>query len=119
MLVQVAHDASKAVRTEELFARVGGDEFALVLEPNSQEELRAAGERIRLAIANAMSKVVEAQELGVSGGAAMLTPAEVQSVSTAETDLVQLADDALYAAKRTGRNQLRLSGEPEQIVAAA
>ncbi|MDW3176460.1 MAG: HDOD domain-containing protein [Acidimicrobiia bacterium] len=119
LLVQVAHDASKAVRTEELFARVGGDEFALVLEPNSQEELRAAGERIRLAIMHAMSKVVEAQDLGVSGGAAMLTPAEVQSVSTAETDLVKLADDALYAAKRTGRNQLRLSGEPEEIIVAA
>jgi len=119
LLVQVAHDASKAVRTEEVFARVGGDEFALVLEPNSPEELRAAGERIRLAIMGAMTKVVEAQGLAVSGGAAMLTPSEVQSVSTAETDLVKLADDALYAAKRAGRDQLRLSGDPEEIIVAA
>lgn len=119
LLIQVAKDAAREVRSEELFARVGGDEFALVLEPVSGDELRVAGERIRDAILRAMSGVVESTTLGVSAGGALLSPHEIQTVSTAETDLVRLADDALYAAKRAGRNQLRLSGDPESIIAAA
>lgn len=119
LLIQAAKDAATAVRTDELFARVGGDEFALVLEPRSSEELRAAGERIRDAILNAMTRVVDHPGVGVSAGAAFLTPLEVETISTGETDLVKLADDALYAAKRAGRNQLRLSGDPETIVPAA
>lgn len=119
LLVQIAHDASLAVRAEELFARVGGDEFALLLEPRNEDELRVAGERIRVAILEAMATQVEAGNVGVSAGGAMLSAAEIQSVSTAETDLVKLADDALYAAKRVGRNQIRISGDPEEIIAAA
>lgn len=119
LLVAIASEAAKAVRTEELFARVGGDEFALILEPNTEEELRAAAERIRLAMTDAMSNVVEASAVGVSAGAALLRPYAVDVVPAAERDLTKLADDALYVAKRAGRNQLRLSGDPEAIITAA
>jgi len=119
LLVAIASDAAKALRTEEFFARVGGDEFALVLEPNNEQELRCAGERLRVAITNAMSNVVEASAVGVSAGGALLSPRVIDVVSAAERDLTKLADDALYVAKRAGRNQLRLSGDSEQMITAA
>jgi len=83
-------------------ARYGGEEFCLLL-PNSEpglavqvgEQVRATVEALAIPHVAGASKVVT-----VSVGVATITPNEAQP----QTDLIEAADAALYAAKRLGRN---------------
>lgn len=104
-----------AVRESDFVARVGGDEFVLVAEG-----LGGAGDAALIA-----QKLVEAMAPAFDAGATSLAVstsigvAVFQAGMTAET-LVKAADQAMYAAKRAGRNCYRLAGisEPPQRRAA-
>lgn len=103
LLRAVAAAAAGTVRTNELFARLGGDEFAMVLRPASADELRLAIDRIRSVMAEAIAGVAGAETSTVSAGAALLHNVG-DDLEAAQTALVAAADDALYDAKRRGRN---------------
>ncbi|PSR18968.1 hypothetical protein C8255_04545 [filamentous cyanobacterium CCP3] len=100
-------------RPADLAARYGGEEFALVL-PNttSAGAIALATEAktylSRLAIPNAASPLYG--QVTVSFGIAVLTPAPTLSTEL----LIQRADQALYAAKESGRNTYCLWSEPIQ-----
>ncbi|PSN16564.1 hypothetical protein C7293_02185 [filamentous cyanobacterium CCT1] len=97
-------------RPADLAARYGGEEFALVLpNTNSAGAIALATEAktylTRLAIPNAASPLYG--QVTVSFGIAVLTP-----VPTLSTELlIQRADQALYAAKESGRNSYCLWSE--------
>lgn len=100
-----AAQAMKGVtRGNELFARYGGEEFALVVTECKPSDLIIAGNRLREAVER-MRVPSEAGPLAVtiSGGAA-----HIDSVSDQDAGerLTKLADEALYAAKANGRNQV-------------
>ncbi len=113
---QAGDEALKAVadllarfarRPLDLAARYGGEEFAIVLFDTSREHAVRIGEEImaavrQLAIAHADSGA--ARVLTVSMGIACVVPVARRS----SDGLVQLADQALYAAKDAGRNQVRV-----------
>jgi len=83
-------------------ARYGGEEFCLLL-PNSEPNLAMqVGEQVRATVeALAIPHVAGANKtVTVSVGVATITPNESQP----QTDLIEAADAALYAAKRLGRN---------------
>jgi diguanylate cyclase (GGDEF)-like protein/PAS domain S-box-containing protein len=83
-------------RASELFARVGGEEFAWILNADGPEAF-AAAERARHAIIDTPFQHVGAVTMSV--GVCDLTPAiDVQ-------ELYERADQALYLAKGRGRNQ--------------
>lgn len=86
-------------RADDLAARYGGDEFVLVL-PGA--DLAAA-----VALTEALRRTVEDSAIGtsISAGVAARTPQARDSVS----DLLHSADEALYAAKRNGRNRLAVA----------
>lgn len=91
-------------RAGDLAARYGGEEFAVVLPATELEGAAAIGEIIRssveeLAIAHDQSPC---QVVTVSVGAATSIPTE----ETAATELIDLADRALYQAKHAGRNRV-------------
>ena len=88
------------VRTIDTVARVGGEEFALLLPGADVELAYAIAERARDAIARVP---LPKAELSLSAGIACY-PEDAWSASS----LVELADGALYLAKRSGRNQTRL-----------
>ena len=95
-----------AKRPLDVAARYGGEELAVVLFDISREhlallaeQLRAAVEGLRLEGARHASAV-----LTVSVGGAIVHPTLERSPEGA----VQLADEALYAAKREGRNTVRI-----------
>ncbi len=99
--------AQHARRPLDLAARFGGEEFAIVLFDTSREHALRIGEEIleevrRLGIVHTDSSA--ASVLTISIGIACVVPVARRSCA----GLLQLADQALYAAKDGGRNQARL-----------
>jgi diguanylate cyclase (GGDEF)-like protein len=83
-----------------VLARYGGDEFAILLVETSKEGARLYAERIRQIISS--HPYAHAMNVTASFGVASLPEDEA---ATAE-DLVRIADEGLYAAKRGGKNQV-------------
>jgi len=103
VLQAIARVLERTVRQMDLGARYGGDEFAALMPASSLEDAQCGARRIREAIENTVVHF-EGQTLRVtvSIGLAERLPSE-DGVS-----LIKRADEALYAAKRAGRNCIRL-----------
>jgi diguanylate cyclase (GGDEF)-like protein len=108
VLRRVAQIMTGAVRVGDVVARVGGEEFTLVLLDSPQEQATAVCERIRSTIAAfPWHDLSPDLRVTMSFGGAMAAPGE------AAHTLAARADAALYRAKRQGRNQVRFDGEPQ------
>ncbi len=111
LLCQIAARLRGAVRAEDTVARLGGDEFALLLEApidadgaqrKARELVAALGEPFALALPGRAPTVVH---VGASVGIALFP-----QHGASDDALVRAADEAMYAAKRGGRNATRLAG---------
>ena len=89
-------------RPGDLAARLGGDEFALLLGGTDAGEARRIGEAIVGAVRGLEILFAGSRRITVSAGVASMIPHEQQGASA----LLGQADEALYRAKRAGRNQL-------------
>jgi diguanylate cyclase (GGDEF)-like protein len=94
------------LRQEDLFVRYGGEEFCVLLPNTTADEALALAERIRRAVESAAfiyraGKDERAIPVTVSAGVAELDRARLEEIG----GLVSRADEALYAAKRGGRNR--------------
>ena len=104
VLRHVASLLSGQVRTVDRVARYGGEEFALVM---IETDCRNAAEHIRrlgLLLADLPCIVADKDltiEVTLSAGVA-----DSQQGATSATELVEMADKALYAAKKGGRNRI-------------
>jgi len=93
------------LRSTDIFGRLGGEEFGIVLPECTLEQVLARTERIRLAIAGVV-RGDATEEICVSASFGVAT------TKHSGHDLRQLlihADDALYRAKREGRNRVSVS----------
>ncbi|WP_395119282.1 GGDEF domain-containing protein [Rhodanobacter sp. FW102-FHT14D06] len=93
------------LRSTDLFGRLGGEEFGVLLPECGLDQAVARVEQIRLAIAS-VSLGEDAPNVAVSASFGVAT------VANSGYELRQLmtdADDALYEAKREGRNRVNLS----------
>lgn len=103
VLKHVAHVLRTEARAMDLVARVGGEEFAILMPDTATEAALVAAERLREAIAkDALGPSSER----VTASFGVATTAEAGSALDA---LLRAADDALYAAKRDGRNRVSLA----------
>lgn len=95
------------VRRADLTARYGGEEFVVLMPNTSANEAFLVAEKIRLAVAGTDVELSDrlAVRLTVSVGVAAY-PED----ATSAADLFVLVDDALYQAKRTGRNRTCMAG---------
>ena len=94
---------SSILRTEDVFARMGGEEFGILFPETGLEEAVQVAERIR--------KLVQHLKVTAENGATIRFTASLGVTSLQEDDqslesLLQRADRALYAAKESGRNRV-------------
>ncbi|MDQ5833512.1 MAG: sensor domain-containing diguanylate cyclase [Actinomycetota bacterium] len=97
MLQAVAERLTFAVRATDVAARLGGEEFALILPGAGPAHALTSAERARTAIA----------EISI-GGRTLTASAGIATYPENSQDagrLLELADNALYSAKRAGRNR--------------
>jgi diguanylate cyclase (GGDEF)-like protein len=98
----IAQLGSETMRSRDLFARLGGEEFVGVLPGVGCAEAKAIAERLREKVANKdLSEFNIKQNLTVSIGVACL-----EQVAPNFDDLLNAADIAMYSAKGNGRNQV-------------
>ena len=116
VLVEISQCCTQALRTTDLLARWGGEEFVVLLPNTHREHAHQLAERVREAVAGLAQLYVksEAVRVTISVGVAC---AEAGQTTTLDV-LVQTADRALYEAKRAGRNQVAPL-QPERSAAAA
>lgn len=105
VLVQLAKMVTTIIRSGDTFARIGGEEFALILPFSGLDSAQVMADRICFEVAKrhfvtACGKVIN---LSVSIGMSVL---EHQDNST--SPLFERADQALYQAKRSGRGQVQI-----------
>jgi diguanylate cyclase (GGDEF)-like protein len=91
---------------QDFAARLGGEEFMLVLPVSDPAEARNLVEGILMGMRSQRFKDAPGLVVTVSGGLAMLNPGETPA------QLIKRADQALYRAKETGRDRL-IVGETE------
>jgi diguanylate cyclase (GGDEF)-like protein/PAS domain S-box-containing protein len=104
MLIRVAGEVAGQVRRNELFSRLGGDEFGILVPDISDDMLRVLADRITRSIATVRFQFEgENLRLTTSLGIAVYP----DHADNAE-DLIGRADMAMYMAKEAGKNAWRV-----------
>ena len=112
LLRAVGQALSESVRATDTVARVGGDEFLLLLTPlkgHAEDEAEATARRLREKIR--ALRTIEGREISVSASIGLAF--YPQQGRTLETLLI-CADQAMYAAKRHARSERAMARENEQ-----
>jgi diguanylate cyclase (GGDEF)-like protein len=104
---RVAEELQHAVRSEDLVARTGGDEFVVVMENVSEEDAGIVTQRVHDALRNVHEEIDNAPvPVRVSIGLAM-----APDDGSTPGELLEAADRAMYAAKFSGGDRTRSAAE--------
>jgi diguanylate cyclase (GGDEF)-like protein len=106
----IADILRRSVRVFDVCTRFGGEEFAVVMPGSGAEDAGRIAERIRQRVNSytPTEPALASLKVTVSIGLSVSRP------DTSPRDLINGADVALYQAKRTGKNQVRVAGAPGQ-----
>lgn len=100
VLRHLARELKNSVRTDDIVSRLGGDEFLVILPMTPLEGAHIVAETIRSQVSALRVPVGRGQWIGsVSVGLATRQPTMAKF-----EDLITLADEGVYVAKRNGRN---------------
>ena len=110
VLRETARRLRAPLRPYDSLGRYGGEEFLLVLPDCPEADAAAVAERVRLAVAEVPMEL-SAGRIAVTVSFGTATADDVQTFDLEK--LIRAADEALYRAKRGGRNRVepRMSGE--------
>lgn len=113
VLVSFAETIEKNLRADGSFARLGGEEFAAYLPHTTASEAMAAAEQLvdvvrKLVVDSNGERVPLTVSIGVAMG---------EDKDRSWSELLKMADAALYAAKNSGRNRAVMFAEPAKAAA--
>lgn len=108
LLTQVANRLNNAIREGDAIARIGGDEFVVLLKDLKEDIIEAVGQaevisKKLLKILNQPHLLNGCEYISTSSIGVAMLDSQIQSGE----DLLKQADIAMYQAKRAGRNMLR------------
>jgi diguanylate cyclase (GGDEF)-like protein len=101
-----SRDGGDSSASDDVAARLGGEEFAALLATSNQEQAQAMAERVRQVIAGTPVHLADGRAVPVTAsiGLALLQPDDPDIYAA-----LKRADQALYTAKQTGRNRVVVS----------
>lgn len=105
VLKSFCHTVKEIIRQSDLFGRIGGEEFCICIQNTTLEGATILAEKIRECVQNTTA-IVDTKELPkitVSIGISSLHKADNEIF-----DIIKRSDEALYRAKRNGRNQVQI-----------
>lgn len=100
---EIANICSQSARQIDVVARIGGEEFAILLIEANLSGALVVAERIRDAVEKNVVRSVAGVDISVT---VSLGVAQQQMGNESEERLIELADKALYQAKELGRNRV-------------
>jgi two-component system cell cycle response regulator len=106
VLKQVSRLLSDRLRQTDVLARYGGEEFIILLADTAREDAALIAEQIRDRVAKAHLVIPSGKTLNITlsiGVATMLVPGAIKD----GRQLIAMADQAVYAAKLSGRNRVK------------
>lgn len=104
ILRKVSQAFYDSVRSSDYVFRYGGDEFIIVLTEASENETLRTAERIRSRVEKTKLKAANGEDIALS----LSIGAAIFNGHPDYERLIQIADEALYIAKRRGRNRVEL-----------
>lgn len=111
LLLSIALRLGASVRETDTVARMGGDEFVVILEDlHNYEEIERVAEKLLVCVGKPVELAAGTVEVGASIGVAFF-PGD----ATTPDGLLKLADHAMYAAKTAGRNRCHYAGSDHDI----
>jgi len=111
VLREAARVLDEAIRSSDEVCRVGGEEFLIIAKNTGVEECEVVAERVRTAMeANIIEQTGFARAVTISLGVAT-SEAGYEGVH----ELLKAADEALFFAKNSGRNQVRRATEVARL----
>jgi diguanylate cyclase (GGDEF)-like protein len=108
VLREVAQRILNSIRPYDSLGRFGGDELLLVIPASDQPNLKSVAERIRTAVADTEITMAESRiSVTISVGVTIATKGRKVAIE----EIIQSADQALYLAKRQGRNSVIIAAD--------
>ena len=105
----IAMTLKSKVRGEDSVARLGGEEFAVMLPETDIADARRVAEHIRQSIERGKIRRLDTQEQ--IGGITISIGIAAYTSGVSVVDLLDQADKALYVSKKTGRNRTTVHGQ--------
>lgn len=105
LLIQIGSLLKSVARKSDLPARVGGDEFAMLLPSTNKEGAFDFAKRIHETIQDQKVEGLETEQISISMG---ISTCHADNVKSPE-DLVKLSDEAMYKSKAKGKGQFSQS----------
>ena len=113
VLKRLSKELRHSVRSDDIVCRLGGDEFIIICPDTDLDGAFFLGEQIRKQIASLKVPAGHGDWIGsVSIGVACITQEEIGTINS----LLKAADEAVYEAKRGGRNCVKAKGAKHLIV---
>ena len=107
ILIEVGKRIRKAARKTDYVGRIGGEEFLLTMCPSNSKELNDVANRILNTIRDKPFKIDNNQAINVTISLGIHSCQNTKDISIEQ--LFKITDDALYVAKRNGRNQIKIA----------